>query len=208
MAPYERTPAFSAHHCWKGSLAFRDPLGRAYPVAPPTGGATLRRTRIVGARRYCSHMSSIELVADADAHADADADTSVSRAAAAALGDLTRAVDVLQQHSFDRRRDEDLLGVFQQLEKQRRRLATVDHRLITELKCRSTTMKFLALGTAGLLTDLLRVDTTEAKARVQAAAPGRRRVLRAGPARTGTPRPVRPRPGLHPPGLRHSSAMV
>ncbi len=38
-------------------------------------------------------MSSIELVADTDA--------SVSGAVAAALGDLTRAVDVLQQHSLE-----------------------------------------------------------------------------------------------------------
>jgi len=117
-------------------------------------------------------MGSIELVADADADADADTDTdaSVSGAAAAALGDLTRAVDVLQQHSLDGLRDEDLLGVFQQLERQRRRLAAVDHRLITELECRSTAVKFLARGTAGLLTDLLHVDAAEAKTRVRAAA--------------------------------------
>jgi len=111
-------------------------------------------------------MSSIELVADTDAESDA----SVSGVVAAALGDLTRAVDVLQQHSLDGLRDEDLLGVFQQLERQRRRLPTVDHRLITELECRSTAVKFLARGTAGLLTDLLHVDTAEAKARVRAAA--------------------------------------
>ena len=107
-------------------------------------------------------MGSIELVADADTDTDtdtdADTDASVPGAAAAALGDLTRAVDVLQQHSLDGLRDEDLLGVFQQLERQRRRLAAVDHRLITELECRSTAVKFLARGTAGLLTDLLHVD--------------------------------------------------
>ncbi len=40
-------------------------------------------------------MSSIELVADTDT------DASVSGAVAAALGDLTRAVDVLQQHSLE-----------------------------------------------------------------------------------------------------------
>jgi len=111
-------------------------------------------------------MSSIELVADTDT----DTDASVSGAVAAALGDLTRAVDVLQQHSLDGLRDEDLLGVFQQLERQRRRLPTVDHRLITELECRSTAVRFLARGTAGLLTDLLHVDVAEAKARVRAAA--------------------------------------
>jgi len=69
------------------------PCERALALPPPTGGVTLRWTRIVGARRYCSHMSSIELVADTDA--------SVSGAVAAALGDLTRAVDVLQQHSLE-----------------------------------------------------------------------------------------------------------
>ena len=96
-------------------------------------------------------MSSIELVADTDTDTDPDADTdaSVSVAVVAALGDLTRAVDVLQQHSLDGLRDEDLLGVLQQLERQRRRLATVDHRLITEL---------------------LHIDVGEAKARVRAAA--------------------------------------
>ncbi len=90
-------------------------------------------------------MSSIELVADTDAESDA----SVSGVVAAALGDLTRAVDVLQQHSLDGLRDEDLLGVFQQLERQRRRLPTVDHRLITELECRSTAVKSWPVGRPG-----------------------------------------------------------
>ena len=42
--------------------------------------------------------------------------------------------------------------------------------MITELECRSTAVRFLARGTAGLLTDLLHVDVAEAKARVRAAA--------------------------------------
>ncbi|MEO9220325.1 MAG: DUF222 domain-containing protein [Mycobacteriaceae bacterium] len=62
-----------------------------------------------------------------------------------------------------------LLAVFRDLETQRRRIPTVDHRLIVELECRSVAVKVLARGTAGLLTELLHVDVAEAKARVRAA---------------------------------------
>ncbi len=88
----------------------------------------------------------------------------------AALADLSRAVDALQSESLDGLADHEVLAVFQDLETQRRRLPTVDHRLVTELECRSTATKLLARGTAGLLTQLLHVDVGEAKSRVRAAA--------------------------------------
>jgi len=59
--------------------------------------------------------------------------------------------------------------VFRDLEAQRRRLPTVDHRLITELECRGTATTLLTRGTAGLLTELLHVDVGAAKSRVRAA---------------------------------------
>ena len=87
----------------------------------------------------------------------------------AALTELTHAVDALQSASLDGIDDHAVLAVFQELESQRRRMPTVDHRLIVELECRSTAVKLLSRGTAGLLTELLHVDVAEAKARVRAA---------------------------------------
>ncbi len=94
---------------------------------------------------------------------------SAAGAVRAALIELTRVVDVLQAGSLDGLDDHEVLAVFQELEAQRRRLPTVDHRLITELECRGTASKLLSRGTAGLLTELLHVDVGEAKARVRAA---------------------------------------
>ena len=94
---------------------------------------------------------------------------SAAGAVGAALVELTRVVDVLQAGSLDGLDDHEVLAVFQELEAQRRRLPTVDHRLITELECRGTASKLLSRGTAGLLTELLHVDVGEAKARVRAA---------------------------------------
>jgi len=88
----------------------------------------------------------------------------------AALTELTRAVDTLQRESLDSLDDHEMLAAFQDLETQRRRLPTVDHRLIAELECRCTGRKLLSRGTPGLLTELLHVDVAEAKARVRAAA--------------------------------------
>lgn len=87
----------------------------------------------------------------------------------AALAELTRAVDVLHSASFDGLGDGAVLTVLRELETVRRRMPTLDHRLIAELECRSTSTRFLARGTAGLLTELLHVDVGEAKARVRAA---------------------------------------
>ncbi len=67
----------------------------------------------------------------------------------AALAELTRAVDALQSAALGALDDREVLAVFQGLETQRRRMPTVDHRLITEL---------------------LHIDVGEAKARVRAAA--------------------------------------
>ncbi len=83
---------------------------------------------------------------------------SAAGAVRAALIELTRVVDVLQAGSLDGLDDHEVLAVFRDLEAQRRRLPTVDHRLITELECRGTATKLLARGTAGLLTELLHVD--------------------------------------------------
>jgi hypothetical protein len=106
----------------------------------------------------------------------------------AALTELTRAVDTLQRESLDSLDDHEMLAVFQDLETQRRRLPTVDHRLIAELECRCTGRKLLSRGTPGLLTELLHVDVAEAKARVLAAA-----VLGPHTALTGEPLdPVHP----------------
>jgi len=106
----------------------------------------------------------------------------------AALTELTRAVDTLQRESLDSLDDHEMLAVFQVLETQRRRLPTVDHRLIAELECRCTGRKLLSRGTPGLLTELLHVDVAEAKARVLAAA-----VLGPRTALTGEPLdPVHP----------------
>jgi len=88
----------------------------------------------------------------------------------AALTELTRAVDTLQHESLDSLDDHEMLAVFRDLETQRRRLPTVDHRLIAELECRCTGRKLLSRGTPALLTELLHVDVAEAKARVRAAA--------------------------------------
>jgi len=62
---------------------------------------------------------------------------SAAGAGRAALIELTRVVDVLQAGSLDGLDDHEVLAVFQDLEAQRRRLPTVDHRLITELECRA-----------------------------------------------------------------------
>jgi len=106
----------------------------------------------------------------------------------AALTELTRAVDTLQRESLDSLDDHEMLAAFQDLETQRRRLPTVDHRLIAELECRCTGRKLLSRGTPGLLTELLHVDVAEAKARVRAAA-----VLGPRTALTGEPLdPVHP----------------
>jgi len=72
--------------------------------------------------------------------------------------------------SLDSLDDHEMLAVFRDLETQRRRLPTVDHRLIAELECRCTGRKLLSRGTPALLTELLHVDVAEAKARVRAAA--------------------------------------
>ncbi|MDQ2722708.1 MAG: HNH endonuclease [Actinomycetota bacterium] len=106
-------------------------------------------------------MSSIEVLQPRAAPA--------AGAVRAALSELTHAVDVLQSESLDGLDDHEVLAVFQGLETQRRRLPTVDHRLIVELECRGTATKLLARGTAGLLTELVHVDVAEAKARVRAA---------------------------------------
>jgi len=87
----------------------------------------------------------------------------------AALAKLTHAVDVLQSKSLDGLDDHAVLAVLRELECQRRRLPTIDHRLIAELECRATATKLLSRGTPGLLTELLHVDVAEAKARVRAA---------------------------------------
>jgi len=106
-------------------------------------------------------MSSMELL-------DRPA-ASAAGAVRAALIELTRVVDVLQSGLLDGLDDHEVLALFQDLEAQRRRMPTVDHRLITELECRGTATKLPARGTAGLLTELLPVDVGEAKARVRAA---------------------------------------
>ncbi len=49
----------------------------------------------------------------------------------AALAELTRAVDALQSAALGALDDREVLAVFQGLETQRRRMPTVDHRLIT-----------------------------------------------------------------------------
>ncbi len=119
-------------------------------------------TGTVGAVSYNSLMCSTELL-DAPAAPAADA-------VRAALAELTHAVDVLQSASLDGVEDHAVLAVFRDLEAQRRRMPSVDHRLVTELGCRSTATKLLARGTAELLTELLHIDVAEAKARVRAAA--------------------------------------
>jgi len=120
-----------------------------------------RDTGTVGPSRYDPNMSSTELL-DRQAAPPADA-------VRAALTELTHAVDALQSASLGGIDDHEVLAVFQELETQRRRMPTVDHRLITELECRGTATKLLSRGTAGLLTELLHVDVGEAKARVRAA---------------------------------------
>lgn len=90
-------------------------------------------------------------------------------AVGAALADLSRAVDALQSESLDGLDDGGVLTVLRELETVRRRMSTVDHRMIAELECRSTASRFLTRGAAGLLTELLHVDVAEARARVRAA---------------------------------------
>lgn len=82
---------------------------------------------------------------------------------------LREAVDLLQAESPDGLDDAGVLEVLRELEVQRRRMPAVDHRLITELECRSTAARYLTRGTAGLLVELWHVDVAEARARVQAA---------------------------------------
>jgi len=64
-------------------------------------------------------------------------DPPVAGAVRAALIELTPVVDVLQSESLDGLDDREVLAVFQDLEAQRRRMPTVDHRLIAELECRA-----------------------------------------------------------------------
>ncbi len=123
----------------------------------------LPATDTVGDGRKHSNMSSI-----------GSSTEQLPAAVGAALADLTRAVDVLQSQSqslsLDGVDDAGVLAVLRELETVRRRMPTVDHRLIAELECRSTATRFLARGTAGLLVELWHVDVGEAKARVRAAA--------------------------------------
>lgn len=66
--------------------------------------------------------------------------------------------------------DDALLDVAREVEVARRRLAAVDHRLISELDRRVVAGRRLCRDTAALLSDVLHIDRGEARARVLAAA--------------------------------------
>ena len=63
--------------------------------------------------------------------------------------------------------DDELLDRVRVSERVRRQLAAADHRLIVELEVRSVASRLLLKGTAGLLSEVLKIDVAEARARVK-----------------------------------------
>jgi len=128
-----------------------------------------------------------------------------------ALAALREAVDLLQAESPDDLDDAGVLEVLRELEVQRRRMPAVDHRLITELECRSTAARYLTRGTAGLLVELWHVDVAEARARVRAASVlGPRTPLSGDAAFSALARPVADgdTPDPRSPDQRHHDALA
>jgi hypothetical protein len=102
-----------------------------------------------------------------------------------ALARLAAVIDELQGMQLTAGTDDEVLDALRELEVQKRRLAAVDHRLIAETEQRRLAAPRGCASTGALLRQLLRIDPTEAAARVRAAAElGPRRAL------TGEPLPA------------------
>ena len=87
-----------------------------------------------------------------------------------ALAQLDAAVDVVLAESTSRLDDEAVVDRARVVERVRRRLAAVDHQTVVELEVRAVGRRRLLKGTAGLLSEVLRIDLSEARRRVSAAA--------------------------------------
>src|SRR5947209_5991466 len=87
-----------------------------------------------------------------------------------ALARLAAVIDELQGMQLTAGTDDEVLDALRELEVQKRRLAAVDHRLIAETEQRRLAAPRGCASTGALLRQLLRIDPTEAAARVRAAA--------------------------------------
>jgi hypothetical protein len=95
-----------------------------------------------------------------------------------AAAQLRSAVDLLQALNLTSSTDEEVLEFLRELERQKRRLPTVEHAAIAEVESRHLAHERACRDTAALLRQLLRLEPTEARARVRAtAALGPRRSL-------------------------------
>ncbi|PZS13331.1 MAG: hypothetical protein DLM57_16920 [Pseudonocardiales bacterium] len=86
------------------------------------------------------------------------------------LAQLTAMLDDLCGLDLATVPDDDLLGLLRDLETQKNRLASLDHRLIAETASRRLAHEHACRDTATLLNHLLRISPYEAHARVDAAA--------------------------------------
>ena len=87
-----------------------------------------------------------------------------------ALAQLRSAVDLLQTLDLTGATDDDVLELLRELETQKRRLPTVEHTAIGEVETRQLAHERACRDTAALLRQLLRLEPTQARARVRAAA--------------------------------------
>lgn len=103
----------------------------------------------------------------------------------AALAQLREAVDSLQSLELSGADRDELLLLCRGLETERRRLPSVEHRLIAQLDERAVPADLAVRDTATLLAQLLRLNPAEARARVGSAG-------ELGPRRTVTGEPLGP----------------
>jgi hypothetical protein len=90
-------------------------------------------------------------------------------AAAALLARLRDVVSELQTLDMHSLADNQLLGVLQELEVQKRRLQTVDHRVVGQVHQRGIAREHACTSTGAMLRQLLRIGSVEAAHRVDAA---------------------------------------
>lgn len=110
--------------------------------------------------------------------------TAVMTDLASAIAGAHAAVDELQAAPLDLATEDELLGLWRELERLARRLPSVEHRLVPEAETRGLPGSYGCRSTGQFLRNLLRLDPGEAHARAAAAdAAGPRR------ATTGEPLP-------------------
>src|SRR6185312_17144723 len=96
----------------------------------------------------------------------------------AALDTLEDALDTLVEGSFDAPTHPELLAVLERLERHRRRLPVVEHRVIARLAAEASPLALGGTNLASVLAIRLRLSGAEARRRVEEAADlGLRRTL-------------------------------